>query len=360
MMQEMKCVRLDNRHDEYIIKLLAVVNICPKFFFWNELNITDNAPLLIIVDEDHIEALIEIAKKRDLKIIVGLNARRDFKLVSRLNHHFDKIFGFIDMSQEINYNTPLLNNYINLNYSTQALSLEKLTADLDNIYEFTKSELKRVKDLHDRLVKVRIDNLKGFTVTSKFMAGEKSGGEFFDMIQTNHHFYFIQVGSNSYILSSLILNEMAVLKSSFENKNDDNQIKHFEKIIKHHAIETDSVLSYCIMVIDTKTLQAECVFQGDGFLYYNNDLTDFSRPLKFKLKSSDKFYLISSGALQNLIELNPKLSVKSFYKENIDMTTRDLINEFFFELSRNKSGSFLNYDALMTAVEIEQKGLYRL
>ncbi len=359
-MREMECVRQNPAQDEYLKKLLKEVGLSPKFISWDDSKISSNSPLLLMVNEDHIDALVEIASDRDLKLIVGLNARRDFKLVSKLKDHFDKIFGFIDMSQEIDYNTPLLKNYINMNFSAHAVSLDKLANDLDKIHEFTKSELMRVKDLHDRLVKVRVDNLKGVTVTSKFMAGEKSGGEFFDMIQTDHNFLFIQAGSNSYILSSLILNEMEVLKLSLPTTSVKAQSEHFEKMIKHHASETGAELNYCIINIDTKTLQAECQFQGNGYLYYQNDLLDFSQPVKLKMKPSDKFYLLSNGALKNLVELNPKLSVKNFYKENADKNTRDLINEFFFEVSRNKAGNFLNYDALMTVIEVEQKILYQI
>ena len=59
-------------------------------------------------------------------------------------------------------------------------------------------------------------------------------------------------------------------------------------------------------------------------------------------------------------ELNPKLSLKNFYKDNSDKSTRDLINEFFFEVSRNKTGNFLNYDALMSVIEVEAKTLYKI
>ena len=359
-MREMECVRQSPAHDEYLKKLLKETDLTPKFISWDDSRDGSSSPLLLMVDEDHIDSLIKIAEKRDLKLIVGLNARRDFKLVSKLKDHFDKIFGFIDLSQEIDYNTPLLKNYINLNFLSHNVSLDKLATDLDKIHEFTRSELMRVKDLHDRLVKVRVDSLKGVTVTSKFMAGEKSGGEFFDMIQTDHNFLYIQAGSNSYILSSLILNEMEVLKLSLPTTSVNAQSEHFEKMIKHHASETGAELNYCIINIDTKTLQAECRFQGNGYLYYQNDLIDFSQPVTFKMKPSDKFYLLSNGSLKNLVELNPKLSVKNFYKANADKNTRDLINEFFFEVSRNKAGNFLNYDALMTVIEVEQKVLYQL
>jgi hypothetical protein len=359
-MREMECVRQNPAQDEYLKKLLKEAGLTPKFISWEDSKVSSNSPLLLMVDEDHVDALIEIASERDLKLIVGLNARREFKLVFLLKDHFDKIFGFIDMSQEIDYNTPILKNYVNMNFSASALQLDKLASDLERIQEFTRSELLRVKDLHDRLVKVRVDTFRGVSVTSKFMAGEKSGGEFFDMIQTDHSFLFIQAGSNSYILSSLILNEMEVLKLSLPTTSVKAQSEHFEKMIKHHAAETGAELNYCIINLDTKTLSADCQFQGNGYLYYQNELVDFSKPVKLKMKPSDKFCLLSNGALKNLAELNPKLSVKNFYKDNAEKNTRDLINEFFFEVSRNKTGNFLIHDALMTVIEVEQKTLYQI
>lgn len=359
-MREMECVRQNSATDEYIKKLLKDADLSPKFITWEDSRVSANSPLLLIVDEDHIDALIDVCEERDLKLVVALNTRKEFKLVSQLKDHFDKIFGFIDLSQEINYNTPLLKNYINMNFSDHAVKLDQLAADLDKVYEFTRSELTRVKDLHDRLVKVRVDSLKGITVTSKFMAGEKSGGEFFDMIQTDHNFLFIQAGSDSYILSSLILSELEVLKNSTPTTAVKAQSEHFEKMINHHAKENNAELSYCVINIDLKTLQVDCQFKGNGSLFYQGELIDFSEPVKLKLKPAEKFYLLSSGALKNLKELNPKLSLKSFYKDNNDKNTRDLINEFFFEVSRNKAGNFLIYDALMSVIEVDQKTLYQI
>ena len=359
-MREMECVRQNTASDEYLKKLLKEAGFSPAFITWDDSKVSSNSPLLLMVDEDHIDALIEVCEERDLKLVVALNSRREFKLVSRLKDHFDKIFGFIDLSQEIDYNTPLLKNYLNMNFSAHALKLDQLASDLEKVYEFTKSELTRVKDLHDRLVKVRVDSLKGVTVTSKFMAGEKSGGEFFDMIQTDQNFLFIQAGSDSYILSSMILSELEVLKLSTPTTSIKAQSEHFEKMINHHAKENEAELNYCIINVDLKTLQVDCQFKGIGSLFYQGELIDFSAPVKLKLKPSEKFYLLSAGALKNLKELNPKLALKNFYKDNNDKNTRDLINEFFFEVSRNKHGNFLIYDALMSVIEVDHKTLYQI
>ena len=71
----------------------------------------------------------------------------------------------------------------------------------------------QIKSLHDRLVKVRVDPLKGANLSSKFMAGEKSGGEFFEIIQNDQEIIFLQVGSDSYLVSSIILSEIQHLKT---------------------------------------------------------------------------------------------------------------------------------------------------
>lgn len=359
-MREMECVRQNLATDEYLKRLLKEAGFSPKFITWDDSRVSSSTPLLLMVDEDHLDALIDVCEERDLKVVVALNSRREFKMVAKLKDHFDKIFGFIDLSQEIDYNTPLLKNYLNMNFSAHAVKLDQLASDLEKVYEFTRSELTRVKDLHDRLVKVRVDNLKGVTVTSKFMAGEKSGGEFFDMVQTDNHFLFIQAGSDSYILSSMILSELEVLKLSTPTTSLKDQSEQFVKMINHHAVENKAELSYCIIHMDLKTLQVDCQFKGNGALYYQGELIDFSAPVKLKLKPSEKFYLLSNGALKNLKELNPKLVLKGFYKDNSDKNTRDLINEFFFEVSRNKAGNFLIFDALMSVIEVDQKTLYQI
>jgi hypothetical protein len=363
-MREIQCVRnlpgKNPAQDDYLKKLMKEVGLGLKFFTWDAPAISASNPLLLIVDEDNIDALNEICEERDLKVIVGLNTRRDFKIVPTLKSQIDKIFGFIDLSQEIEYNLPLLQNYLNLNFTSNQISLKKLASDIEKVYDFTKSELTKIKDLHERLVKVRIDNFKGVTVTSKFMAGEKSGGEFFDIIQSDHNIVFIQAGSDNYIVSSMILAELEVLKLSSPTTSLKNQSENFEKMITHHAKENNGSLSYCVVNIDLKNLQADFTFKGEGYLFYQGTLIDFSHPVRLKLKPAEKFYLLSNGSLKNLKELNTKLSVKNFYSEHAEKNTRDLINEFFFEVSRNKAGNFLNYDALMAVIEIDQKTLYQL
>ena len=362
-MREIECVRNENTGlilDEYLKKLMKEVGSSCQFYTWKNPSMNLSTPMILLVTNEYLETLREILRDRDQKIIIAMNSRKDFKMVAELKSEFGKIFGFIDISQEVEYNVPILNNYLSLNFSTKSIHLEKLASDLEKVYEFTRSELIRVKDFHDRFVKVRIDQVKGAFLTSKFMAGEKSGGEFFDIIQNENELIFIQAGSNSYLLSSMILGEIEILKEQVNANDLTKSIENFQKIIISHAEENKAELTYCIMSLNLKNLTANFMLKGQGYLYYNSELLSFDKPMKLKLKPRERLCLISEGAMKNWQELNHKNSTKKFFSENENMETKDLINEFFFEVSRNKEGTFLSYDALMVVLDINENVLYQL
>lgn len=362
-MREIEFVRLENERpgmDDYLKKLSKEVGCEIKFFNWENPSTAKGMPLILSASSDHLSTLKKMISNREEKILIVLNSRKDFKLVSELKNHFGIIFGFIDISQEIEYNVPILKNYLNLNFSKHVIQLDKLASDLDKVYEFTKSHLIKIKDLHDRFVKVRVEKLKGMTITSKFMAGEKSGGEFFEIIQNDHEMLFIQAGSDSYLLSSMILNEIEMLKEKSATADLKNEAGQFQKIIDHHASENKAHVTYCMMNLNLKSLEASFTLKGKGYLYFQNELISFDQPMKLKLKPKDRLCVISEGAMKNWEILNTKLAPKKFFTENHNLPIKELVNEFFFEVSRNKEGNFLIYDALMAVVEIEENMLYQI
>ncbi|MBP9680960.1 MAG: hypothetical protein KBD76_06120 [Bacteriovorax sp.] len=361
-MREIECICLDQGsklQDSYFKKMSKEVGVEIILRNWDDLKINTHSPLIVMLDFEHLEMFKNLMNNRDEKLIVALNSRKDFKIVSELKDYFDKVFGFIDLSQEVEYNIPLLKNYLNMNFSRSAIGLEKLARDLDKVYEFTKSELVKVKDLHDRFVKVRVDQLKGAKITSKFMAGEKSGGEFFEIIQNDNEILFFQAGSDSYLLSSLILAEIETLKESYGTTNLHKKAEVCIKNILRYAAEHSGALSYCLMSLDLKTLEASFTLKGEGHLFYQNKLIHLNRSMILKLKPKERLILISEGAIRNM-ELLTKFSCEKFLIENQQKSVNDLINEYFFEISRNKPGQFLIFDAFLAILEIEENMKYRL
>lgn len=358
-MKHLDYIRVEQRFDDYLKNLTREVGMEASLKGW-EGSINENGPLILNLDQDRVSDCKNILLKRKQKTVIAINARRDFKLVAELNESINQVFGFIDLTQELNYNVPLLKNYLQLANPASGVHLESLASDMDKLYEYTKSELTRVKDLHDRLVKVRTDNFKGVTITSKFMAGEKSGGEFFDILQSDNQVLFLMAGTNNYIVSSMILAEMEVLKMSTPTTSLSSQCEHFEQMITKHAIDNQAELTYCLATINLKNLSATLICKGNGNYFFQGKCLPFESTVELKLKPGEKFAILSHGAVKNLAELNTKLSPEKFFANNQDKTTKDLINEFFFEVSRNKAGNFLNYDALMAMVELDQKTLYTI
>jgi hypothetical protein len=362
-MREIECVRVESASpglDGYFKKLGVEVGLEFKFISWNKPDISQHSPLIVFALPEFLSDLKLLIEERDEKIVVALNSRKDFKLVSELKLHFDKIFGFVDISQEIEYNVPILKNYLNAHFTKNSVSLEKLANDLDKIYEFTKSQLTQIKDFHDRFVKVRVDRFKGLNFTSKFMAGEKSGGEFFDIIQNDQELLFIQAGCDSYHLSSMILSEIENLKDKQHHNDFQSEALSFQKIVSHHANENGAELNYCLMNLNLKTLMATFTLKGKGVILFQDELIFFDKPFKLKLKPTDRLILISEGAIENWAHLNNKKLTKEFFHEHLNLESKELINEFFFEVSRNKAGKFLVYDALMVIINIEESILYQL
>lgn len=362
-MQVIECVRMESVSpgmDEYLKKLIKEAGSEARMLNWNTQNVGHKTPLILLSGPENLEALKNVFSMRDEKVIIALNSRKDFKLVSELKSHFNKIFGFIDISQEIEYNIPILKNYLSMSFPEQSLKLDKLASDLDRVYEFTQNQLTKIKELHDRFVKVRVDKSKGLNLSSKFMAGEKSGGEFFEVIQSEQELFFIQAGSDSYLLSSQIISEIETLKEKSGVSDFQSEVEKFKKIIANHASENNAEITYCIMNLNLKTLQANFSLKGLGHIYFQNEMISFETPMTLKLRPGERLCVVSQGAMKNWEIMNPKLSPKKLLTDCQSMVTKDLINEFFFELTRNKVGNFLIYDALLAVIEVEESLLYQL
>jgi len=192
------------------------------------------------------------------------------------------------------------------------------------------------------------------------MAGEKSGGEFFEIIQNEQELLFIQVGCDSYHLSSIILSEIENLKERIGASDLQSEALQFQKSINHFAFENGAEVNYCLMSLNLKNLLATFILKGQGAILFKEELVLFDKPLKIKLTPSDRLVVISQGAVKNWNDLNHKKLSKEFFVEHSKLESKELINEFFFEVSRNKSGKFLIYDALMAIINIEESVLYQL
>lgn len=314
-------------------------------------------PLIIHVTESNVKQVLDLLDDRNESCVVAFSDKSNFKLMTFLKSKLDSIFGFIDLSLDYEYNVPLVKNYLNTQYSTKQLGLEKLSNDLEKIIEFTQTELGRVKKLHDRMVKIRTENLKRSKMLIKFMAGEKSGGEFFDFIDHDQEMIVIEIGSDSYLTSSMVISEVEALKLK---SNPKDELSQFIKKITEIATEFKSSINYMITIYNTRSLEVEYFQRGNSKLFINGELRSISGNGSIKLNRNTKIFFLSEGAIKNWNIHHKESELNSFLTSHMNLENKDFINEFFFELYRHKQGMFLTFDALMCALEISNNVIHEV
>lgn len=359
-MQTIECVSSTGVTQGYLSKLIEESNLIGEFKNWGELSLNVESPLLVVFEEDKVQEIIDLVKNHEAKVLIALHSRREFRFVAKLKPIFENIFGFVDLSQEIDYNTPAMMNYINLCFKNKMQAFDELGSDLDKILNFSKNELERVKELHERLVRIRVDKFEGLNVSSKFRAGEKSGGEFFDLVESNKSFLYIQAGSNNYLMTSQILAELDEMKTLKDKSDLYKTGLDFEAKLLRTAQEENVELNYCIINIDLRTLDLECRFKGEGYLYYNEELIEFGETKKSKIRPGDKIYQISNGFIKNMKNLNPRFDFEETFESMSKNEKNEVLNEFFYAVTKNKTGMFLPYDAYMSVIEIDAHKIYKI
>jgi hypothetical protein len=101
-------------------------------------------------------------------------------------------------------------------------------------------------------------------------------------------------------------------------------------------------------------MEATIFSQGNSKLYYNNEILTLGKSSIIKLHRGARVTFLSEGTLNNWKAHHDEKKLCNFLNSNLEMSKRDFINEIFFELSRHKKGMFLNHDALVAMLEINE------
>src|SRR5690606_26480195 len=117
-----------------------------------------------------------------------------------------QIHAFLDYSRDAEFYLPVLRSALLARDGVDKMEeVRQLTIKLNSLVSQNLGELHRLKRLHERLVPLRGEKLKGVSIHSKFAAGESAGGEFFDTVARERELLILMASSRSYIASSAIL-----------------------------------------------------------------------------------------------------------------------------------------------------------
>jgi hypothetical protein len=280
--------------------------------------------------------------------------------------------GLIDTSREVQFCYPLIRSTIKRRqFLFDQFHLNDFQVNLNRLMELTLGQMRRVKKLYEKLIPLREEKFKGLQFNSKFAAGMNSGGEFFDLIEKENVITFFLSSSQSYLTSSIVLNYFEKMRSETRAFSKDLLEDYLEDLINECRElelvdrECPDLLQVIIVKIDLNRLNVEGFHFGGGEIFsfddslspsnnYPMDENSFEKAyFEFSLSRGDSLIITSPGIDQNLQKGIKEKSVNEHILERRGQSSRDIIEEIFFQLKRNCIDDFLDHDSSMVIIKVD-------
>lgn len=254
----------------------------------------------------------------------------------------------------------------------QVFSKNYTLEKIERLYQLTSSKLEKIKQIHEKVVPIRIEKGKTLAVTSKYAAGTKRGGDFYDCVIDDKNLFLMMCSTSSYIASTVITSHFSKFQnaSATRDKYEDlledfiNECRDLELISRNNP---DS-LEVLILSVDLKRLE----YFGYQFGHFstlgtnlNNSLEPNEYPLNEnyieesyingKLLPGERLCLLSPGIFKNMNSGMMK------NKDFESLTSKDFLNNVFFNLKKeNDFNDFLSYDSTAVIIEVSPNVLVQI
>jgi hypothetical protein len=249
---------------------------------------------------------------------------------------------------------------------------QKLTHSLDTF----EVELMRVKKIYKQMVPVRKLLYKGVRLKSKYLTGESSGGEFFDVIEKGRQILLVMHSCNSYLASSSFISMFSVFKDL--NTIELPSIKNFVVSIENEleviraSIGKKIQSEVLILKLDLSSLDYE-LWNFGGYRIFNGDTLEvdhmdanISADLLDKVRSKGKFqrdsrFMIFSPGLKNNFRTNEdNINEGHILKDMHDRESEDILDEFAIRLKANTESDFVKFDTSMIIFEVDKNAIFQI
>jgi hypothetical protein len=280
-----------------------------------------------------------------------------------------KILFVLDLGLDLSFTNLAFNQYLQGVLQSDDHYLKTVAQNLGEFVEMGKLELQKIKSLHEKIVPLRSENVKGIKILSKYAAGQSSGGDFFDIIKSDKSIVFLLFSSSSYISSTVVLSEFEKISKGMQITVDglEKFVYQCHQSIKElgaEEVQGRHLLDIFIGMINLNNYK----FEGYNFgsirlLSPKNCVSSNDFPLdkafrdkaffSINLTAEHKYFILSPGVGANSDGIIGHKSVEKFCLED-GMVTRseDFINETFFQLKKKLNGGFLKYDCSSIVIEV--------
>lgn len=216
-------------------------------------------------------------------------------------------------------------------------------AELEERALFLRSIESKLSEVHKNLVPLRKAIAPNMKLFSKYALGSDVGGEFIDFEKTDGNLFLIMFSTNSYLLSSDLVEIVLQLR-----KNKMFNFNSFkEKIIEFTANRKEK-FSFLTAEINFKTLDLE-IF-SDGYKVVLNSVTQeliTGETSSIEIKAGDKALFFSPGIMTYL--KNAGLGLNKIYKNNVE----ESFNEVFSEVRSAMTSGLGGPDATLALLEVQ-------
>lgn len=251
---------------------------------------------------------------------------------------------------------------------------QQIAEGIGHLVSHSLRELQRVKKIHETLVPLRSETVKGLSFSSKFAAGMSSGGEFFDTISGDKELVLVLSHTSSYVLSSFVMTEFDLLRKrrSFELETLRGFVDSLAKS-SYDLVNIDGHdCSLFIMRIDLKTFDVVGLNLGEAQLLSTSKDQVMANKLrldpafiskaefKFSLSRGEKYFLVSPGMRKNTDDFVDETALASFITHRLPAGASSVLHEVFFQLKKTSDDTFLKYDATGIFIEVDTHVIHQI
>ena len=216
------------------------------------------------------------------------------------------------------------------------------------------------------MISLRKDNFGNVKITSKYVAGMKSGGEFFDVLQRSGRTILFLSSASSYGDSSIIL-------SHFENLHNEKDLsdQSLEKFMAFFYEETSNnnwkslnkvqlflmEINYASLLAFGYNLGGTEVLSGAKQLLPGNQFSPSGHTLdearfEFSIAGIKKMAVISPGLKKNYQSVQNEKKLREIILEKKEESDENLATMVFSVLKKEGEDDFLEYDGSLILVEV--------
>jgi hypothetical protein len=347
-----------------------------QFFNEDELSSQDQLAIIVMRDLSDFENIHKDLPRRLFIAVSFKNISAEEKLeFYQKTSEIKSLKGVIDIDKDYEFNLPILNNAYQGELENLVTSSD-FSNDVEEILSQSLADLQRLKKIHERIVPIRQETIKGLTITSKFGAGESSGGEFLDIVKGDKECLVLLSSSSSYVVSSIILTHFEYFrdKKHFSLEEIERFLRELSADIKDREfiVSEEKILDAFIARIDLNSLTMEGMYFGDFEVFRSKsaNLVGNDLPLdemffekgsfSSRLERSEKLMIVSPGFKKNMNDSYPGLSVKQMLAGFENQSPREIINEIYFQLKKDISRDFLAHDATVIHIEVDQNVIVQI